>query len=169
MPSEMLPVVAEDNSTRRASLSPRAMAANSGGLTVQEFYRAYNIDISQLNAIEQSSTRMRVTRLLQAMNQNDEEEAKILKLEGLLSGKPPPDTPMIVKIVDDLVKRLIKITTSMSSDEVKAKIYEKIGTSGANLAVELDGETAPLTDESLEKAASSAFQNHLPGFVVHVI
>ena len=154
-----------DSTCRRNSLGNRGLS--SAQMSVQEFYDSYNIDISKLNVMQQSSTRMKVVRLLQAMKQNDEQEAKVMKLEALLSGKPPPDTPMILKIVDDMVKKLIKITTSMSFEEVREKIFEKLGRTEANLTVQVaSGVEEPLTEESLMKAESAVFTKEVTGLIV---
>ena len=160
-------VAPPQETNRRSSLGPARLGSKPGNMSVQEFYQAYNIDVSRLNVIEQSSTRMKVVRLLQAMNQNNEDEAKVMKMEAMLSGKPPPNTPMILKIVDDMVKKLIKITTSMTFEEVQSRIFEKIGRDEPGLTI-LVGEDVeePLNDETLAKAESAVFTKRVPGLIV---
>ena len=160
-------VAPPQETNRRSSLGPARLGSKPGNMSVQEFYQAYNIDVSRLNMIEQSSTRMKVVRLLQAMNQNNEDEAKVMKMEAMLSGKPPPDTPMILKIVDDMVKKLIKITTSMTFEEVQSRIFEKIGRDEPGLTILVDEDVEePLNDETLAKAESAVFTNRVTGLIV---
>lgn len=167
-PSDLSPLVLEKTPVRRASFSPRTPASPRDA-GVQEFYRAHNIDVTKLNAIEQSSTRMRVTRLLQKIQQNDENEAKVAKMEAMLSGNPAPDTVIVVKIVDNRVMRLIKITASMSCADVKARIGDKVGKETKNLTIEVTkGNLVALTDQSLKEAEAAAFKNRFPGVIVHL-
>lgn len=168
-PSDLSPLVLEKTPVRRASLSPRATASPRDA-GVQEFYRAHNIDVTKLNPIEQSSTRMRVTRLLQKIQQNDDNEAKVAKMEAMLSGNPTPDTVIVVKIVDNRVMRLVKITASMSCADVKAKIEEKVGDGIKNLSIEVTkGKLVALTDQSLKEAEVAAFKSRFPGVIVHLM
>ena len=113
---------------------------------------------------------MRVTRLLQKIQQNDENEAKVAKMEAMLSGSPAPDTVIVVKIVDNRVMRLVKITASMSCADVKAKIEEKVGDGIKNLSIEVTkGNLVALTDQSLKEAEAVAFKNRFPGVIVHLM
>ena len=131
------------------------------------------IDIQNLNMFEQRATTMKLKRLWTLKQANDEEEAKVAKMEVIISGdfSTMPSVPVIMKVYDDStgMTRIKKINTRDSVEHVNAVIRDTIGRDTLVSVMVSPGEMKDLDLTNLREAYKSIFKGELHSLFVNAI
>jgi hypothetical protein len=103
---------------------------------------------------EQVAIKMKLRRLQQLEEQNKKLDEEIFKLHGILEGTTviPPNTPLLVKIFDDINKEttILRISSSDSADTVSNSVADAIGRFGLFLMQTSSGKNLELNDANLQ-------------------
>jgi hypothetical protein len=128
------------------------------------------IDLGKMAPFEQMAVKMKLKRLSQLEEQNQKLEELIYKRHGMLEGTDmiPPDTPLLVKLFDDINKEttILRITSSDTADQVTAAVAAAIGRYCLLSIQTKKGRKAELTDENLQVAQKYMAMNDEPALFV---
>jgi hypothetical protein len=123
--------------------------------TPEEVFTRIGIDVSKMAPFEQVAIKMKLKRLQQLSEQNRKLEDEIFKLHGILEGTAviPPNTPLLVKIFDDLNKEttILRISSSDSADKVETSILDTLGRFALLFIQAHGGANMEFNDENLQK------------------
>jgi hypothetical protein len=136
----------------RATAPPAPLSAAAQS---EAFLARIGIDLSKMAPFEQVALKMKIKRLQVLEEQNRKLNDEIFKLHGILEGTSviPPDTPLLVKVFDDVNKdtKILRISSSDSADAVSDSIAEAIDRFGLFLIQTPTGKKLELNDDNLQQ------------------
>jgi hypothetical protein len=124
------------------------------GLTPDAALARLGINLEKMTPGEQMAMKMKLKRVLGHAQENRKLEEEVFRLHGILEGTSliPPNTPLLVKIFDDINKEttILRISSSDSADKVADSITDAIGRFGL-LLITSHGKNLELNDENLQQ------------------
>jgi len=131
-----------------------------------QFFEQIGISTSELNPLQQRATCIKAQNLWKAIQKNDEEEAKVKRMEAFASGNfdPPENTPMLLKVFDETnnASKIRKVNTSQSFSTIIETVFELIGGKEAILSVSVGrGQMKSFDEESLKEAFRCVFKGEM--------
>jgi hypothetical protein len=113
------------------------------------------IDIRKMAQFEQIALKMKLKRLQQLFDQNEQLEAEEFRLQASkrASVQIPPHSRILVKIIDERSHKTVihKVSSSDGAAAVAGSLSKVIGRK-ANLAIQIEkGKRAELNDENLQR------------------
>jgi hypothetical protein len=118
------------------------------------FITGLNVELDQLMPFEQAAAKMKLKRLWQLTEANQQIEEEIAQKQAVISGVLPPDTQVFLKVFDDLTQKYIvlRVSAGQEAADLMRLINAKLGRD-AMLSIEMrTGKAAPFNDNSLRDA-----------------